>query len=138
MQAFLASLDLDYHQIYTCERCSEGNLTVIMDGKEMGIRHIHARKHERPLAVGAATVNIDWYAVEHVLYAICFCTSLASSVLIMVQTHGVNKTSTWHGLDTHNMLPPALSPHSSLDSHPVACLTAEHDSPSCVAKFVNA
>lgn len=59
MQAFLASLDLDYHQIYTCERCSEGNLTVIMDGKEMGIRHIHARKHERPLAVGAATVNID-------------------------------------------------------------------------------
>ena len=95
MQAFLASLDLDYHQIYTCERCSEGNLTVIMDGKEMGIRHIHARTHERPLAAGAATVNIDWYAVEHVLHAILFCTCLASMssycqpIMLIKPAHGM-------------------------------------------------
>lgn len=60
MQAFLTALDLDYQTIYTCERCTEADMTVVIDGKEMGIRHTHFKSYQRPVAEGAAEVPVEW------------------------------------------------------------------------------
>ena len=62
MQAFLGALDLDYQAIYTCKRCTEGDMTVVIDGKEMGIRHTHFKSYQRPMAEGAPEVPVEWSA----------------------------------------------------------------------------
>lgn len=59
MQAFLATLDLDYQTVYTCERCNAADMTVVIGGKEMGIRF---KSHQRPVAEGALEVSVEWCA----------------------------------------------------------------------------
>ena len=86
MQAFLAALDLDYQSIYTCEQCNEDNMTVVIDGKEMGIRHTHFKSNERPWARDAAEVPIDWCAFS--------CRSFAYFGLLAALGSG----SAWHGM----------------------------------------
>ena len=60
MQAFIMALDLDFPSIFTCERCDAENMIVIIDGKEMGIRHIMSKTYEKPVAADAAPVPIEW------------------------------------------------------------------------------
>ena len=60
LQAFITCLDLDYQGIYPCQLCSPDNMTIIIDGKEMGIRHTLSKPYERPLDTNAAVVPIDW------------------------------------------------------------------------------
>ena len=79
MQAFIMALDLDYSSIFTCERCDLENMIVIIDGKEMGIRHIMSKAYETPVAADAALVPIESWVMSAVGSALPTCSVACTS-----------------------------------------------------------
>ncbi len=72
MQAFLATLDIDYAGMFTCQHCLNSGATLIIDGKEMGINRSLFKPYTPPTAPAAPTVAITWCVNLPVLQH-CIC-----------------------------------------------------------------
>ena len=58
----MQTLDMDYDDLFTCKLCQEQGVTIIMDGKEMGINKALSRPYARPMAADTSNVPVTRFA----------------------------------------------------------------------------